>query len=245
MFAHKKSVQYTAAESLLYPAAQVYDWGSTLVVSPHQNCEVLGCGGAIALLRQIGFRVHVLFIGDRYEGGKNLKVNDSNDDSSICQRMESIGISKEAATFLDLRKNLIPLRGKPGFDEAIRLVQNEVEDFQPDTVLLPYLDQGSQDVKATGQVVGQAAGLSYYPIRMIEYRPWSWTAANASRKTATDASKTWRLDIKEVIDQKVRALDGHWQSEYQFPWRNPEQELLIHQAYPWEVFREYSSNEIR
>jgi len=243
MFAHQKSVQGRTSESLLNPAAQVYDWGSTLVVSPHPTTDVLGCGGAIALLRQGGFRVRVMFIGDGEVADDELNKGRATH-ASICQRMENIGISDEAAVFLNLRESLIPVRGKPGYDEAVRLVLNEVEHFQPDTILLPFLNQDSQDVQATWQLVRQAAERSYYPIRMIEYRLWSWSTSGTRLTVDENQSKTWRLDIKEVIDQKVRALDVHRQSEYRFPWRNPEQEMLVHQANPWEDYREYYSNEL-
>ncbi|WKN43647.1 PIG-L deacetylase family protein [Tunicatimonas pelagia] len=242
MFAHQKILQGVANESLLYPAAQVYDWGSTLVVSPHPTADVLGCGGAMALLRQVGFRVRVVFLGD---GRTNNAQNTSGTtEITICQRMERVGISSQAAVFLNLRAGFIPAQSKPGYDEAVRLIQNELEYFQPDTILLPFLKQGNSDGEATWQLVRRAAGQSYYPIRMVEYCPWSGAASGTSVVVSENQPKTWRLDIKEVIDQKVRALDGHWQPEYGFPWRNPQQEMLVHQANPWETYREYPSSEI-
>ena len=39
-------------------------FGRTLVVAPHQDDESLGCGGAIALLRELGHPVHALFVTD-------------------------------------------------------------------------------------------------------------------------------------------------------------------------------------
>ncbi|MEM8965773.1 MAG: PIG-L family deacetylase [Bacteroidota bacterium] len=242
MITNHKTLQNAPHEGLLYPSAQVYDWGSTLVVSPHPNAEVLGCGGAMALLRQVGFRVHILFMSD----GETLasskdKPNESEPD--VYQRVEQVGVSDDAILFLHLRDDLIPLRGKPGFDEAVRLFLNELESFQPDTILLPFLDQGSQDVQATWQIARQAASQSYYPIRMVEYGLWSWYSAGISEGLASKHSKTWRLDIKEVIDQKSRALEGYRQSKFQLPWQNPQQELLVHQTNPWEVYLEYTSNE--
>ena len=38
--------------------------GNALVIAPHPDDESLGCGGTIALLRQRGYSVHVLFVSD-------------------------------------------------------------------------------------------------------------------------------------------------------------------------------------
>ena len=249
MFAHQKSTQKSVNDSLLYPSAQVYDWGTTLVVSPHPNHEVLGCGGAMALLRQMGFRVHVLFVGD---GGEHLSLESLNDLSAlvpgttageVCHLIGKVGVSQDAAVFLNLRENLIPKREQPGFEEAVRLCINEMEAFQPDTILLPFLDQGNRDVQATWQIVREAARQSFYPVRMIEYRLWSWSKLDGAMDQNDTSRKSWRLDIKEVIDLKISALDSHLQQQHLLPWRNSDQEVLI-QANPWEMYLEYNSADI-
>ncbi|MEM9675644.1 MAG: PIG-L deacetylase family protein [Cyclobacteriaceae bacterium] len=248
MFAQKKSLQNFGHGTLLYPSAQVYDWGTTLVVSPHPNCEVLGCGGAMALLRQMGYRVHVMFVGD---GNLTAQSEDNQGDwleqsqsAEVVESINKIGISNDATVFLNLRENLIPIREQPGFEEAVRLCLNELESFQPDTILLPFLDQGNRDVQATWQIVRQAARLSYYPIRMVEYRLWSWSSTNPAESASGANPKTWRLDIKEVIDIKLSALDSQRNEQYSFPWQNSGQEVLLHQTNPWELYCEYTSEEI-
>jgi LmbE family N-acetylglucosaminyl deacetylase len=249
MFAHQKSMQKLGNETLLYPSAQVYDWGSTLVVSPHPNSEVLGCGGAMALLRQMGFRVHVLFVSDgsptgSLDGHSEEDRLDQSSNMEVVELIGKIGVSNDATIFLNLRENLIPMREQPGFEEAVRLCLNELETFQPDAILLPFLDQGNRDVQATWQIIRQAARRSYYPIRMVEYLLWSWSTKNPADNISTENPKTWRLDIKEVMDIKLNALDNQRQGQYPFPWRNSSQEMLLHQTNPWELYFEYTSEDI-
>ncbi|MEQ9438582.1 MAG: PIG-L family deacetylase [Cyclobacteriaceae bacterium] len=250
MFAHQKSTRKSVTDSLLYPSAQVYDWGTTLVVSPHPNHEVLGCGGAMALLRQMGFRVHILFVGDgsndqSMEALAGQPWEDETSSEEICNLIGKVGVSQDAAVFLNLKENLIPQREQPGFEEAVRLCMNELEIFQPETILFPFLDQGDRDVQATWQIIREAARQSFYPIRMIEYRLWSWSNLHGSEDRTETHRKSWRLDIKEVIDLKISALDSHLQQQHLLPWRNADQEMLVQQANPWEVYLEYNSLDMR
>ena len=249
MFAQQKSTQRSVNESLLYPSAQVYDWGTTLVVSPHPNHEVLGCGGAMALLRQMGFRVHVLFIGDGSRSSLLESVSDEpninkEDPTEVYELIEKVGISNDAAVFLNLTQNLVPQRDQPGFEEAVRLCLNELEHFQPDTILIPFLGQGDRDVQASWQIVRAAARQCCYPLRIVEYRFWSWNSPIVTDLSTETRHKSWRLDIKEVVDLKISALDSQHQHRLNLPFKDHDHEMLIHLANPWEVYLEYNSEDL-
>lgn len=249
MLAQQKTTQKSANDSLLYPSAQVYDWGTTLVVSAHPNHEVLGCGGAMALLRQMGYRVHVLFIGDG-SGGNVMEpvleepTEKKDNTQEVYDLMGKVGISDDATIFLNLTENLIPQRDQPGFEEAVRLCLNEMELFQPDTILIPFLDQGDRDVQATWQIVRAAARQSHYPLRVVEYRLWSWNSPIVTDLSSETRYKSWRLDIKEVVDLKISALDGQQHHRLNFPFSNHDHEMLIHLSNPWEVYLEYNSEDL-
>src|SRR5258707_15716528 len=58
----------------LAPAECVENWGETLVLAPHPDDESLGCGGAIALLRQRGIRVTIAVITDGQASHPNSRL---------------------------------------------------------------------------------------------------------------------------------------------------------------------------
>ncbi|MGB3584962.1 MAG: hypothetical protein WBA23_00410 [Tunicatimonas sp.] len=113
MFAHKKSVQSNANESLLHPAAQVYDWGSTLVVAPHPTADVLGCGGAVALLQQAGFSVRIVFVGDG-EVADDQPNEGSTAKAILCQKWKMSASAMKLLPFLIFGKTLLAFRYKGG-----------------------------------------------------------------------------------------------------------------------------------
>lgn len=236
-------------DSLLYPSAQVYDWGTTLVIAPHPTFEFLGCGGAMILLRQMGYRVRILFVGDGREyaddsaTAEDLTGITASNKSDISDLIQRVGISPEAATYFDLRANLLPQRSEPGFEEAVRMCLNQLEYFQPETVLLPFLNQSHRDTLATWQIVREASRMSKYPLRMVEYRLWSGTSQEEIDTSVPVHYKHWRLDIKDVIDLKLSALDSHWQPQPVLPWQNMNEGVLTHLSNPWEVYLEYDSRD--
>ena len=202
---------FSPRKALLYPSAQVYEWGTTLVVAPYPDYQLLSCGGAIALLRQMGYRVRTLFVGD----GQSM-INEKGADSSVAQRqmvqqeslgaMSQVGIVEEANVYLQLRDGLFPHLGEPGFEESVRLVLNELNDLEPDTVVLPTLSHDQSDLQATWQIFREALRRFSASVKVVEYASLATQASDNDMPKPTAERKVWRLDISEVLDQKVKAL---------------------------------------
>ena len=200
-----------APKALLYPSAQVYEWATTLVVAPYPDHQLLSCGGAIALLRQMGYRVRTLFVGD---GGLTLKESSPEtiiECRTIAQResaeaMAYVGVCQEANVCLGLRDGLFPHQGQPGFEESVRLVLNELDDLEPDTILLPLLADDQPDLLATYQIVREALRRFPVSVRQVEYALLAPQVPKEETGKPTAEHKVWRLDVREVLDQKLDAL---------------------------------------
>ena len=195
------------AKPLLYPSAQVYDWGTTLAVAPYPDHQILGCGGSLALLRQMGYRVRTLFLGGRPPAADQA-AHDPWGTSEEASRVAiaQLGISEEASACLRIRDGLFPHQNDPGFEESTRLVINQLQELEPDTVLLPKLTHDQPDLIATWQIIREAVQQFASPLRIIEYVLLDQQLRGTTVTKPTAEHIVWRLDIKEVMDQKVEAV---------------------------------------
>ena len=195
------------AKPLLYPSAQVYDWGTTLAVAPYPDHQILGCGGSLALLRQMGYRVRTLFLGGRPPAADQA-THDPRRTSEEASRVAiaQLGISEEASACLRIRDGLFPHQNDPGFEESTRLVINELQELEPDTVLLPKLTHDQPDLLATWQIIRKAVQQFASPLRLIEYVLLEQQLRGTAVTKPTAEHTVWRLDIKEVMDQKAEAV---------------------------------------
>ena len=222
---------FTRPKALLYPAAQVYEWETTLIVAPYPDHQWLGCAGAIALLRQMGYRVRVLFLG----GSPNSSPLDtwaSGAPSSLVAAMTYLRVCEQAITNLQLRPQRFPRPGTPGFEEATRQMIDELESLNPDSLVIPLLDDESPDLLATRQIVDEARRQFELPLKVIEYPLLNAQALPSPVTKPTNEYDVWRLDIREVMDDKAAALQElRSQNTTQVP--SPEH-LPV-----WETYLEY------
>ncbi|MFP4090999.1 MAG: PIG-L deacetylase family protein [Cyclobacteriaceae bacterium] len=195
-----------AVESMpLYPSSRVFEWGTTLVVASHPDDETLGCGGAIALLRQMGYRVRVLIVSDG---------NDAPQAENKSFSLEKLGICEEAVTKLNIAGSLVPASSEPGFEELVRVCRNEIGNFLPETVLLPWRRDPNRDRRAVWQIVRQALQDEALPVRQLENSVNSWESYVPSHLPKPDEAVSWRLDTSTVAGQKLQAL-GRQDLQYQ------------------------------
>lgn len=250
MISSPKTTNKFFEDILLYPSSKVYDWETTLVVAPHPEDESLGCGGAIALLRNMGYRVHILYVthGNMRMGDELMLTRPlikKIKEKEAIKALEKLGMTEESATFLHIHNQLVPRKGEPGFEEAVRLCINKLESFMPNTVLLPCRFHPYDDHYATWEIMQDAIKqMPYYRINMIEYMIWKGGKGNKEIMT-TDALKPWRLDIKTVMDQKIKAITEHrTQKNDIISWNsNPISSSRLHLGFtqPWETYLEASS----
>jgi LmbE family N-acetylglucosaminyl deacetylase len=119
----------------------------TLVLAPHPDDEVLGCGGLLVQLAADGGAVRVLFLTDG--GGGREPIADGDRDAYRARRREEAGRASEAlgvsiAGWLDL-----PDGGLDGrLDELAEGILGAVRDHRPDLLLVPSPIEVSLDHRA-------------------------------------------------------------------------------------------------
>jgi len=248
MFASQKLTRNSLEGVALSPPSAVYQWATTLIIAPHPDDETLCCGGAIALLRQMGYRVHVMVLSDGLSMHPHAEFMKS-DEFSAMRKYEAesalshLGVPNDAVTFLSLNDPLIPARQEAGFEEVVRLCRNKLNSLKPDTILTPWRRDFHKDHQAAWQITQQAlAEESMDDVKLVEYSKWALYDNNEEHLPTKEEVQPWRLDTEPVMKKKIDAL-GAYRAALPLsgilaqPHTNVQQdELKNHFMHPWELY---------
>lgn len=176
--------------------------GSILVIAPHPDDEVLGCGGAILRHIDHGDAVHVMVVT---RGAPELfpsqQVKTVRDELRAAH--EILGV--KAVEYLDFPAPKLDTIA--GHELADRIAQS-IRSVRPDTVYLPH----NGDLHTDHGIVFQAALVASRPIndcsvrRMLCYETLSET--DWAPPFAGDAFiPTVFVDISKYLDRKLQAME--------------------------------------
>ncbi len=121
------------------------DARSALVLAPHFDDEVLGCGGLLARLATRGARVRVLFLTD---GAAAAVPDEAPADHAARRRRESsaalAALGLDEAAHLDLTDGALERRR----DDLAEAIRREILDLTPDLLLVPSPLESTADHRA-------------------------------------------------------------------------------------------------
>ena len=198
----------------LQPHSDLRTWTRTLLFAPHPDDESLGCGGLIALLRERGQGVTVVFVSDGAMSHPNSRRYDRAARVALREREATeacaeLGVGPDCVHFLRYRDTEVPRRSSPGFDSAVDRVADLMGRYAPSHVLVPWRRDPHCDHRGTWEICRAAhARLADAP-RWVEYPIWMWNSDRAEELPLADEVIAWRLDVKEQLPRKWRAVDRH------------------------------------
>lgn len=221
--------------------------GSALVVAPHPDDETLGCGGAIALLRALGYPVHVLVISNgTLSHPRSLKYPapqlQALRQTETLEALSILGVEETDVTFLGLQDGSIPTSASPGIRGAVMCCRTYLEALLPETIFLPWRTDPHPDHRATWKLMHTALGYLNYSPRLIEYPIWDWDPEQGTF-TNIEQVVAWRLDIQAVLGTKLGAIAAYRSQTTNLIDDDPEgfqltPEMLVNFTRPWEVYLE-------
>jgi LmbE family N-acetylglucosaminyl deacetylase len=238
---------------LLHPAALPLRsvntiMGSALVVAPHPDDETLGCGGAIALLRTLGYPVHVLVISDgtlshprshKYPAPRLQALRRA----ETLEALSTLDMGEEDVTFLGLKDGSIPTSKSSGIRGAIAQCRACLEEWMPEIIFLPWRLDPHPDHQATWKLIHTALLYVDDVPRTIEYPIWDWDPEQQGDFANIKQIAGWRLDIRAVLETKRKAIAAYRSQTTNLIDDDPEgfqltPEMLANFARPWEVYLE-------
>ena len=188
--------------------------GSALVMAPHPDDESLGCGGTIALLRERGYAVYVLFVSDGTLSHPNSKAYPASRlrdlrEQEAREALRLLRVDADACTFLRYPDRRVPTSHDPGFSEAVARVAILLDEVKPTTVLMPWQRDPHPDHRACWQIGQAAIQQSRAKPRVLEYLIWLWELGTPDDLPKLHERTVWRVDIESVMNQRNQAIEAH------------------------------------
>ncbi|WP_232073955.1 PIG-L deacetylase family protein [Spirosoma aureum] len=222
--------------------------GNLLVIAPHPDDESLGCGGTIALLRQQGYSVHVLFVSDGTMSHPNSLAYPAERlrqlrESEARDALRMLHVSPDNITFMREKDTQVPMPGSAGFNESVDFVYELLKQVNPQTILVPWRRDPHRDHRASWQILMAALGHFSDRPRVLEYLIWLWELGDENDMPRADEMKVWCIPIEEVMDQRKQAIASHRSQVSRLINDDPtafylSPELLTHFDAPRELFLE-------
>ncbi len=186
--------------------------GSTLVLAPHPDDEVLGCGGLIARKVRSGSPVWVAYLTD---GRQGVQADPA---TAVALREEE---AREAASVLGVpHHRLLFLRLPDGslsafLDVATERVRTLVRELGVRQLFAPYRRDYHPDHVAAYRVARASLqpGLQLYEYP-VWFGPWMWRRLRGRARLAAlshlrDVRRALRLSVGDVAELKRLALEAY------------------------------------
>jgi len=164
----------------------------TLVIAPHQDDDVLGCGGLVARKRLEGFQVHVTYLTDgsaSHPGHPRLPP------------MQLAALRQDEAR--------AALRVLDQADTLGWRLADILRKVRPDEILLPYRRDGSSEHEAAHRLVQAALHTTGLTPRQLEYPVWAWWSPRLLVHPLLTSRRVWRLDFLGYEQIKQNAIAQH------------------------------------
>lgn len=164
-----------------------------LVLSPHPDDDVIGCGGTLYKHRLAGNEVTVAYLTD----GRKGSPAPTDEESLVAERRKEaeaaarvIGINN--LVFLDNRDTRLKRS-----TETVRQMSKLLEETRPDVVYLPFFLDNHRDHVAANEIFVASCESGSYRLQCYAYEVWTPIVPNCF------------VDISDCIAQKLEAIRQH------------------------------------
>lgn len=170
-----------------------------LVLAPHPDDEIIGCGGLIAKAKKNGSDVKVVYLTDGNVGVSDKKLSNS-------QRAKlREGEARSAAAIIGLsNSDLIFWRYQDGKfvsnQTSIKLLNNLITTYLPDIIAIPFISDPHSDHSETSKLLLKSLKALNIDPQILQYEVWTPVLANRI------------LAIDDVLKLKTDAL-AHYKSQ--------------------------------
>ena len=184
-----------------------------LIIAPHPDDEVLGCGGMIAKCSANGKATDILFLTEGEASHKGCCTVQVSQVGAQRRRLagaanEILGVPQKRLHFLDKEDGELPRKGQDGFIDFAEKIAACLEKSAPEAVFCPHPFEGWSDHIAAAELTTAALKmLATSPIpRLYHYCVWFWYSMPLKHAWRIDWRRSRLLDISEQFPLKRQAM---------------------------------------
>jgi LmbE family N-acetylglucosaminyl deacetylase len=171
-----------------------------LVVAPHPDDEVIGCGGAVLRHAELGRDVTVVTLGERVRSVIEKDVTDEEYEAESRNAHRTLRISRHIALGLPGRR----VTGSTGLIEPLVRV---IRSVRPEILYVPHADDGDRDHREAHEAALEAAWLAHAPYFEEYGAPAPAISTVFGYEVWTPILKAQYIEgIDEYVETKVAAM---------------------------------------
>lgn len=192
---------------------------SVIIIAPHQDDEVLGCGGLIASKQEMNIPVQVVFITDGaashswHPQFKAREIVPIRREEAI-KALSILGVNSSQIHFLDQPDGKLKFLNLVQRQKVIEQLSQLLQAFQPEEIYVTHRHDRSKDHEATYELVQEAIMLSGIKTDVLQYPIWVfWDSLKHGNLQKEDLAGAYRLSIHHVQIKKRQAIETY-RSQY-------------------------------
>lgn len=192
--------------SKLLDAEELASAGSILVIAPHPDDEILGCGGLIAEALGRRLPIHVLILTDGTGSHETIApaLLRSLRRTETITAIARLGGARDMVDFLDFADGA--LGADPmDLERAVTAVAGILRARKVGTVVAPWHADPHPDHMAASRIAAAACDAVHATPRQLHYAVWAW-ARPASERLPT---RRLALDARRHVVRRAWALRAH------------------------------------
>ena len=184
-----------------------------LIIAPHPDDEVLGCGGLLAERSANGKETDLLFLTKGGASHKDCCTINESQISTQRQRLaisanQILGVSQSRINFLGGRDGNLPRKDQQGFANFAEEIAVCINKAAPETIFCPSPFEGWSDHLASEELTKAALKMLAHGLRprFYYYCVWFWYAMPLKQVWRIDWQRARLLDIAEQLPLKQKSM---------------------------------------
>ncbi|MCX5869809.1 MAG: PIG-L family deacetylase [Deltaproteobacteria bacterium] len=211
-----------------------------MIIAPHPDDEVLGCGGLIAQASRKGVNVEVIILtggGASHDNCCGISQEEVKRErrNLTKEALKTLGLNSNKITFLDWEDGKLPLSDHPDFDTRVDELAALLARLKPANIFCPHPFEGWSDHVAAQEITREAIKRSNVKTTFYYYCVWFWLSMPLRKSLMCDWKNAVALDISDVYVQKQKAIKEYMGpcAPCGNPWSGVLPEELM-KAFEWE-----------